>query len=63
MSTLKAAPAQESRIEEIQQQLGEREDRLHSEQIRDWILQLAADREAKASRRNGGKREEVRGKK
>jgi len=63
MSTLKAAPAQESRIEELQQQLGEREDRLHSEQVRDWILQLAADREAKALRRNGSKREEVRSEK
>ena len=41
---------QESRIEEIQRQLGEREDRLHSEHVREWILQLAAEREAKTLR-------------
>ena len=50
MSTLKVKQSQESRVEEIQRQLGEREDRLHSEYVREWILQLAAEREAKAGR-------------
>ena len=36
-----------SRVEVIQQQLGEREDRLHKEHVHEWILQLAAERKAK----------------
>jgi len=50
MSTLKTKQIQESRVEEIQQQLGEREDRLHTEHVHEWILRLAAEREAKALR-------------
>jgi len=50
MGTLKVKCTKESQIEEIQRQLGEREDRLHSEHVREWIHQLAAEREAKALR-------------
>ena len=50
MNTLKANQFQESRVEEIQQQLGEREYRLHTEHVHQWILQLAAEREAKTLR-------------
>jgi hypothetical protein len=50
MSTLKTSQVRESRVEEIQQRLGEHEDRFHSEHVRAWILQLAAEREAKATR-------------
>ena len=50
MSTLKTKQLRESRLEEIQQQLGECEDRLHSEHVREWILQLAAEREEKTLR-------------
>ena len=47
MGTSKVNPAggiTESRIKEIQQQLGEREDALHREHVREWILQLADER-------------------
>ena len=47
MSTSKVKSDRASRIKEIQQQLGEREDRLHSEYVRERILRLAAEREAK----------------
>jgi hypothetical protein len=50
MSAIKDKQVQESRVEEIQQQLGDCEDHLHSEYVREWILQLAAEREAKTPR-------------
>jgi len=49
MGTLKVKHTKKSQVEEIQRQLGEREDRLHSEHVRKWILELAAERKAKAS--------------
>ena len=45
MSTNKVKSNRASRIEEIQQQLGEREDALHREHVRERILQRAAERE------------------
>lgn len=48
MGTSKAESADRAnRIEEIQRQLGEREDNLHAEHVREWILQLAAERKTK----------------
>ena len=48
MGTSKAESADRAnRIEEIQRQLGEREDNLHAEHVREWILQLADERKTK----------------
>lgn len=39
-----------SRVEEIQQWLGEREDQLHREMVHQLALRLAAEREAKVKK-------------
>ena len=36
-------------MDEMKRWQAEREDRLHSEHVREWILQLAAERETKKS--------------